>query len=277
MKRTWTWASITAVVGLSVGLVALPAVADPGGEGGNTNCNGAGNPNSPCGGAGGGGGAGGEGGAGGSATATATSTNVNTNVNTQGQQQGQQQGQIQGQQQGQGQVQGNKNKVTTTVTVEGDRTEIPAQAPAIFSPNLTSSPEACMGSISGGGGAGFNGISFGFNLGSTWTNQECQDRMNARTLSALGQNQAALEYLAAANPKIADSLKRAGVKVAVNEEKVAAAAPAAAVVPAAVKVEKKDAPAEPAASEPVEKKTSEVLGEAMRATQERLLLGVQGS
>lgn len=248
-----------------------------------------------------------QGGAGGSAAAAASATggsvvgsgnsansNVNVNdlsnrnynqdVNVLHQGQGQRQGQVQGQQQGQGQGQhqSNKNKVTNTVTVEGDKTEIPAQAPAIFSPNLTSSPEACMGSISGGGGAGFNGISFGFNLGSTWTNQECQDRMNARTLSALGQNQAALEYMAAQNPNVAAALKRAGVKVAMNEEKdkVATVVPAGSAVPAAVKVEKKDAPAEPAPkveeSTNFGKRSSLDIPSAMRATLAASVAGVQG-
>ena len=89
---------------LMVAMLALSgaAFASTGGEGGNTNCNGVGNPNSPCvpGGSGGGGGndgGGGAGGGGGSALATVTNTNTNTNV--QGQMQGQIQGQVQGQQQ----------------------------------------------------------------------------------------------------------------------------------------------------------------------------------
>lgn len=191
---------------------------------------------------------GGAGGAGGSASssaaaaasATSNPVQVNTQVTEQEQHQKQHQQQQQGQLQGQKQGQNNKQVIAPSQTVnEGDT---PAQAPAIFSPNLTSSPEACMGSISGGGGAGFNGVSFGFNLGSTWTNQECQDRMNARTLSALGQNQAALEYLAAANPKIADALKRAGVKVSALEAAptVALAVPAPVVEQGGTKVEKRD-------------------------------------
>lgn len=115
------------------------ALANPGGEGNNTQCNGAGNSNSPCGGSGddkgGGGGAGGAGGnggsggmggtggAGGSASLTNSNTNGNTNSNRndntnvngntnlnsnsqgQGQAQGQKQGQAQGQLQGQAQGQ----------------------------------------------------------------------------------------------------------------------------------------------------------------------------
>lgn len=176
-----------------------------------------------------------EGGAGGNANANAGATaisgststssagviNSNTNVGVNEQSQSvhnsnrQQQGQIQGQQQGQGQ--GQKQSVNNKQTIAPSQTvttDVPANAPAIFAPNLTSSPEACMGSVSAGGGAGFGGTSFGITFGTTWTNDQCQDRMNARTLGSLGQNQAALEYLAATNPKIADALKRAGVKLA---------------------------------------------------------------
>jgi len=65
MKRSYLYALIAA----AVAVVSTPLWAASGGEGNNTNCNGVGNPNSPCvgngGGNGGGGGAGGNGGAGG--------------------------------------------------------------------------------------------------------------------------------------------------------------------------------------------------------------------
>jgi len=220
---------------LALGLLA-PAFAAQGGEGNNTDCNGQGNPNSPCTGQGGAGGAGGDASAAAAASATSTAVSVSEASAHQKQKQQQQQGQLQGQ--------GQQQK--TEVTIQGDRTENPAQAPAIFSPNLTSSPEACMGSISGGAGIGFQGISAGFNLGSTWTNQECQDRMNARTLGSLGQNQAALEYLAASNPKIAEALKKAGVKLASVDISVPALTlntplgQTPVVQPGGVKIEKRD-------------------------------------
>jgi hypothetical protein len=66
-------------IALSLILGSTYAFSEPGGEGNNTNCNGQGNPNSPCegnsgggGGAGGGGGNGGEGGAGGNQEQTQT-------------------------------------------------------------------------------------------------------------------------------------------------------------------------------------------------------------
>lgn len=113
------------LIALSLAVMASMSYAASGGEGGNTNCNGQGNPNSPCQGTGGQGGTGGTGGAGGAggtglgvgvgianaaaiaaanaaaaANATAMGGNAavvgsgNSNVrntNTQGQQQGQQQ------------------------------------------------------------------------------------------------------------------------------------------------------------------------------------------
>ena len=173
---------------------------------------------------------------------TFTPTNVNTNVNEVSNSNRQHQNQSQGQEQSQRQSQRQNNNQqispSQTTTIEAA-----PSAPAIFAPNLTSSPEACMGSYSGGAGAGAATFSFGVTLGMTWTNQECQDRMTARTLAVLGQPQAALEYLAAGNPRVASALKQAGVKVSVNE---VAPAPIAALAPAATseggKVERHDAP-----------------------------------
>jgi hypothetical protein len=86
-------------LGLTLALGASYAIATPGGEGNNTNCNGQGNPNSPCepsngnggsGGAGGNGGSGGSGGNGGDSSAIQgqaqgqVSNNDNTNTNTSG-------------------------------------------------------------------------------------------------------------------------------------------------------------------------------------------------
>ena len=185
------------------------------------------------------GGAGGAGGAGGSAAAAASSSasqsqsNTNvfvpTNVNSNRQEQGQAQGQKQGQAQGQRQSQNNKQVIAPSQTVnEGD---VPYQAPAVFAPGLTSSPEACMGSVSIGGSAGFSGMGLGISVGSTWTNEQCQDRMNARTLAVVAGDRAAQEYLAASNPKMAEAMKRAGLKLATFEiekaekEKVAVVTP----------------------------------------------------
>lgn len=52
---------------------------------------------------------------------------------------------------------------------------------------LTASPEACMGSTS----IGAQGVGFGLSIGSTWENDNCQARMDAKTLQALGYDAAA--------------------------------------------------------------------------------------
>ena len=104
-------------------MIAGAAVADPGGEGNNQGCNGAGNEGSPC----------AEGGAGGSSTVD--NTNVNTNVATA----------VQSQEQGQFQAQGNSQKLTI------EDAKNPASSSAnLYLANCTS---GASGQGFGGGGA----------------------------------------------------------------------------------------------------------------------------
>lgn len=225
-----------------------------------------------------------------SSRSTSTAIANPVQVTTQGQQQGQGQhqgqGQIQGQGQdqgqGQGQVQGNKN----SIKIEGDRTEIPAQAPAVFSPNLTASPEACMGSVSGGGGAGFNGISFGFNMGMTWKNEDCERRAYAERVRAIGDVDVARALLQG-SPMVAEAYRKAGKPVAgelpaEEPKKVSSASPTVITRPdvlvrdggavvAPVKIEKRDG------SDPAQEGVGERLGQAMRETQSQAAAAVQGS
>ena len=58
---------------------------------------------------------------------------------------------------------------------------------------LTASPESCMGSSSIGG----QGVGFGLSIGTTWENDACQARMDAKTLQALGYADAARARLCA--------------------------------------------------------------------------------
>ena len=206
--------------------LAFAAQATPGGEGDNTGCNGVGNANSPCtgtGNTGGTGGAGGQGGAGGTgigvgiavaqanaAAVAAANASANAAAN-----------QVQGQQQGQSQSSRNTNTATggaggratatggnsggntlstgaVAVTVEGSKGDTyiaPAQernpvATAYAAP-LTSSPETCMGSSSGGVQGGAIGIS----VATTWESVKCDRRMFARALDSLGMRKAALALL----------------------------------------------------------------------------------
>ena len=66
-----------------------------------------------------------------------------------------------------------------------------------------------MGSTAVGASTPFGGVS----IGSTFKSDDCELRMFARSLSALGQNDAALALLAQ-NPKVAEALKPSGFKAA---------------------------------------------------------------
>lgn len=159
------------------------------------------------------------------------------------QSQGQHQGQHQEQYQGQGQSQNsynsnstrntntNRNRNTNTAVGVGIGTggkakqsqsqgnvqstsvdasqDTPRQAPPAFAPNLVAAPETCMGSTAVGASTPFGGVS----IGSTFKSDDCELRMFARSLSALGQNEAALALLAQ-NPKVAAALRAVGAKAA---------------------------------------------------------------
>lgn len=98
---------------------------------------------------------------GGSVSNSGNSSNRNTNA----------QGQLQGQLQGQSQTITNPRQPVSS-----------AQATA-----LTAAPETCMGSSSIGG----QGVGFGLSFGTTWTDDACQARMDARELARLGYADAA--------------------------------------------------------------------------------------
>jgi len=65
--------------------------------------------------------------------------------------------------------------------------------PSSFAPALTTTlSETCMGSSAAGGSV----LGFGFSAGSTWRDQECMRRLNARELAnTLGDRQAARELM----------------------------------------------------------------------------------
>lgn len=129
-------------------MLAVTAYATPGGEGGNTNCSGQGNSNSPCAGSGGQGGAGGAGGQGGTgvgvgiAGAAVVGSGNSSNTNTLGQHQGQAQQQTAtggaggdasatGGQGGNATATGNGSGNATTVAVKGAERSAPGLGGAI--------------------------------------------------------------------------------------------------------------------------------------------------
>ena len=130
---------------------------------------------------------------------------INSPQGAQIQGRGQQQQQGQSQLQGQGQLQGQIGRVETSVD---SHDEFPRQAPPAIAPNLTAVPETCMGSSAVGASTPFGGVSFG----TTYKSEDCELRMFARSLMALGHNAAALALLAT-NDNVRKALEASGVKI----------------------------------------------------------------
>ncbi len=77
-------------------------------------------------------------------------------------------------------------------TVEYKGSYTMKSVPALYAPPLvTTMTDTCMGSTSVG--ASFSG--FGFNGGSTWTDQNCVRRLDAREFRAMGMNDVAVALL----------------------------------------------------------------------------------
>ncbi len=80
-------------------------------------------------------------------------------------------------------------------------------APEVVAPALTTTlTETCMGSSSGG----VSGVAFGISVGSTWTDKDCQNRLNARQLAAMGYR-AAARVVMCANPIVRQAFKDTGL------------------------------------------------------------------
>lgn len=78
--------------------------------------------------------------------------------------------------------------------------------PTVYAPGLsTTLTETCMGSTSAG--AGWFG--FGGSFGSTWSDDTCVRRLDARQLDALGQREVALELMCGSD-SVREAAKRAG-------------------------------------------------------------------
>lgn len=76
-----------------------------------------------------------------------------------------------------------------TVVVDNENTRYPVST--AYAAPLTSSPETCMGSSSGG----VQGASFGVSIASTWESVKCDRRMFARALDTMGKRTAAIALL----------------------------------------------------------------------------------
>jgi alkylhydroperoxidase/carboxymuconolactone decarboxylase family protein YurZ len=79
-----------------------------------------------------------------------------------------------------------------SITFTSPSTQTINNVPNIYAPGLAAAgAEVCLGSVSAGGA----GAGFGLSIGGTYVDQECQLRLNARTLATLGYTVAAREEM----------------------------------------------------------------------------------
>jgi hypothetical protein len=84
--------------------------------------------------------------------------------------------------------------------------------PNVYAPGLAAAgSEVCLGSLSAGGAA----AGFGLTVGGTMVDQECQLRMNARTLATLGYAVAAREEMCV-DPQVRTAMLAAGTPCAAD-------------------------------------------------------------
>lgn len=117
------------------------------------------------------------------------------------------------------------NTTNTAVTVQGDNvTYQAAKIPVAtaYAAGLTASNGTCMGSTSAGG----QGMTFGFSIGSTWKDSDCNRRYNAQALAAVGQAKAAIALLCQ-DKDIRKAMEDAGTVDQCSAGKAAAQTPAA--------------------------------------------------
>jgi hypothetical protein len=89
------------------------------------------------------------------------------------------------------QSQGNNNGSQTIIS-NTPATQTIYNVPNVYAPGLAAAgAEVCLGSVSAGGA----GAGFGVSIGGTYVDQECQLRLNARTLATLGYTVAAREEM----------------------------------------------------------------------------------
>ena len=99
---------------------------------------------------------------------------------------------------------GNAQSITFTSPPSVDTTV--RTTPSIVAPSLTTTlTDTCMGSSSGS----FSGIGFGIGMGTTWTDTECVNRLNARELQSLGDKDAAKELMCH-NKSVREAYKSVG-------------------------------------------------------------------
>lgn len=145
-----------------------------------------------------------------SSSSSATANSRNTNVNRQYQ----------------GQVQGQSQRSTSSVRSSGNSSnsyvaEAQARNPVstAFAAPLVAADDTCMGSSSAGG----QGVGFGLSLGTTWHDEDCVRRKDARELHNMGQKKAALALLCQSD-HVAEAMAAAGTACPGRVEALAPAA-----------------------------------------------------
>ena len=102
----------------------------------------------------------------------------------------------------------------TSILIEGDKVDVPASAPSVFTGSLVASPETCLGSFQAGGSGGNGLVTFGLSFGKTYVDPDCTRRMYARSLMLLGgQYNVVAIALLAQDANVAAAFKAAGVAV----------------------------------------------------------------
>jgi hypothetical protein len=96
----------------------------------------------------------------------------------------------------------NSNQTGTGNAVTSVYQPAPASS---FAPPLVATPDTCMGSTSIGG----QGMSFGFAVGTTWTDHNCERLKNSREIRQAGYK-AAADALLCMNSEVRDAMKVAG-------------------------------------------------------------------
>jgi hypothetical protein len=106
-------------------------------------------------------------------------------------------------------VNANQSGAANTNTFNSTTT---GQAPAVFAPGMSAAGiESCNGSVSLGGAAVGGGGALGF----PWQDGPCNKRLNARTLWAFGQREAALQTLCL-DDELATSMVAGGIRCRVG-------------------------------------------------------------
>lgn len=95
----------------------------------------------------------------------------------------------------------------TNRSVSVSNNSVPRQAPSMGAPGLAAAAiETCLGSIS----IGASGPGAGLSFGTTVPDENCNARLNARALQALGHGNAGLVLLCQNDPNIANALAATG-------------------------------------------------------------------